>query len=268
MQSQQDLGDPTPAIKVRSLSKSYTDRDGRVVPILKDISFEVQRGEILGIFGPSGCGKTTLLRILSGISDYDGDVEVLGRPATGQRGVVAYVPQRAELLEWRTLRSNALLGYRLTEKRRGATLSDIDLRSTKLFEQFRLAAAADKYPLQCSGGERQRAALIRAFLTPASIIALDEPAGAIDHISRARIYENLLDVMQANNGESTRLTVLIISHDPDELLFLCDRILVMPAIAQPLTPSVVVEFARPRQSEIKFSSEFAAQKRFLWESIR
>jgi NitT/TauT family transport system ATP-binding protein len=267
MQPQQGLGDPTPVIRVENLSKSYEGLNGLEIPVLKNVSFEVQRGEILGIFGPSGCGKTTLLKILCGISDYEGDVEILGRAAIHQKDMVAYVPQRAELLEWRTLRSNALLGYQLTKKRRG-TRSDIDFRSAQLFEQFRLADAADKYPLQCSGGERQRAALIRAFLTPANIIALDEPAGAIDHISRARIYENLLQVMLGNDAEDTRLTVLIISHDPEELLFLCDRILIMPAVAQPLSPSVSVGFTRPRRTEIKFSAEFAAQKRLLWESIR
>jgi NitT/TauT family transport system ATP-binding protein len=230
MQSQPTVGPPLPAVTVRNLSKCYLDRhNGGLIQVLNNISFDIEPGEILGIFGPSGCGKTSLLRILCGILTYEGSVSIYGQPASKQRGVVAYVPQRAELLDWKTLRGNALLGYTITKKWRDSGSHDVNKRVDELFEQFRLSHAKSKYPLQCSGGERQRAALIRAFMTPASIVALDEPAGAIDHISRSRIYENLLEIIQADKDASLSTTTLIISHDPEELLFLCDRIIVMPA---------------------------------------
>jgi NitT/TauT family transport system ATP-binding protein len=267
MSAQIAAGDSSPAILVQHLTKSFVDPLQGRITVLRDISFEAQPGEIIGIFGPSGCGKTTLLRIICGILPYEGDVFLFGRPASAQRGVVAYVPQRAELLDWKTLRKNALLGYQIANVHPKTADAPVAQRAEALIKRFRLEDVIHKYPRQCSGGERQRVALIRALLTPANIVALDEPAGAIDHISRSRIYETLLDIMEEGKTRGKNITVIIISHDPEELLFLCDRILVMPAIGRTLGPCMTVPFTRPRQSLIKFASEFVELKRTLWNSI-
>lgn len=136
-----------------------------------------------------------------------------------------------------------------------------------LFTLFGIAKHADEFPSRCSGGQRQKAALIRALLTPAEIIALDEPAGAIDQITRVSIYEALLSIMQQRAMEAQHLTVLIVSHDPEELLLLCDEIVVFPP--QPLQPPTVfpVPLARPRLPQLRFTQEFLALKQSLWTRL-
>jgi ABC-type nitrate/sulfonate/bicarbonate transport system ATPase subunit len=232
--------------------------------VLNGISFTATAGQIVGIFGPSGCGKTTLLRILCGVLSYEGDVLLFNRTAREQRGTVAYVPQRAELLYWRTLFSNALLGWSIKTHHLRKD-PEVVTRARELFGRFRLGDAEQKYPRQSSGGERQRTALIRALLTPAQVLALDEPVGAIDHITRAEIYQTLLDLVVE---DTQRKTVLMVSHDPEELLFLCDRVLVIPKVAAEAITDVVVPFARPRDPDLKFTSDFVALKRQLWSLLK
>ena len=251
------------AIQVTNLRKTFTSKHSEPVSVLNGISFSATAGEIVGVFGPSGCGKTTLLRILCGVLPYEGKVLLFNRTAREQRGTVAYVPQRAELLYWRILLSNALLGWDIKSRSR-RTDPLVVARAQGLFERFRLTGAERKYPLRCSGGERQRTALIRALLTPAPVLALDEPVGAIDHITRADIYQTLLDLVIEDNKAAAKKTVTMVSHDPEELLFLCDRVLVIPNAQANAIANTIVPFARPRQPELKFTPEFVVLKKHLW----
>jgi NitT/TauT family transport system ATP-binding protein len=252
------------AITVHGVRKEFRDS----AAALSGISFEVRSGQIVGLFGPSGCGKTTLLRIIAGVLESDaGDVLVFGKPARQHRGSVAYVPQRGNLLDWRTLRDNALLGWSIA-RRNHDSREDIDKRVSDLFVCFGLSEIGDKYPRQCSGGQRQRAALVRGLLTPAPILALDEPSAAIDHITRLRIYETLGTVMEARAKNNSPMTVVIVSHDPEELLLLCDQVIVIPRSGASEVKTVPVTFQRPRSSEIRYDAGFVALKRQLWESLQ
>jgi ABC-type nitrate/sulfonate/bicarbonate transport system ATPase subunit len=246
------------AIEVVGVSKTF-EHDGRPRQILKDISFTSRAGEILGLFGPSGCGKTTLLRIISGVTDEDdGEVRIFG--AASRCGMTAYVPQRGALLDWKTLRENALLGWTVM---RGRPSEEILSRADSLLARFGIAAVADHYPQQSSGGERQRSAFARAILTPARIIALDEPVGAIDHITRLNMYDEMLSVVSEQDPPKT---VLVVSHDPEELLTLCDRVLVMSGQPASIRAEIHIPFQRPRE-ELKYTPEFATLSRTLWRTL-
>jgi ABC-type nitrate/sulfonate/bicarbonate transport system ATPase subunit len=255
------------AFQVRDLRKSFTSKNSEPRCVLNGISFSIDAGEILGIFGPSGCGKTTLLRILSGVSPYEGEVLLFDVPVWQQRGAIAYVPQRAELLYWKTLLSNALLGWSVKTHARRQDPAMVE-RARALFNRFRLLDAEQKYPHQSSGGECQRTALIRALLTPSEVLALDEPVGAVDYIGRVEIYQTLLDLVVESNLNAPRKTLVMVSHDPEELLFLCDRVLVLPKVATDAVVNVSVPFVRPRTSDVKFTPDFVDRKRFLWSLLK
>lgn len=259
------MGESTPAVAVTGLTMSYRNGNADRIPVLDDVSFQVAVGEIVGLFGPSGCGKSTLLRILCGVlSQQRGEVQVLGHPRASRSGVFAYVPQHPHLLDWRTLQDNSLLGWNLVQRRKPdrAVLECCQA----LFERFGISAIAEKYPRHCSGGERQRAALVRALLTPAPILALDEPAAAIDQITRVGIYETLLEVVQETES-AHRVAILTVSHDPEELLLLCDRILVLSPRPARLREVIGVPFPRPRDPALRFTPEFLSVKRRLWETL-
>jgi ABC-type nitrate/sulfonate/bicarbonate transport system ATPase subunit len=256
-----------PAIQVTNLKKSFSWKNSNPLTVLNGISFSVLAGEIVGIFGPSGCGKTTLLRILSGLLPYEGDVSVFQSPASKRRGFVAYVPQRPELLYWKTLSANALLGWKIKQHRRNP--SDEVLKAAgRMFACFRLADPERKYPRETSGGERQKTALIRALLSSNEIVALDEPVSAIDYIARGQIYEALLNVVTESNSVGLKRTLLIVSHDPEELLYLCDRIITFPEVGVNHIIDVKVPFARPRCIDLKFTAEFVEAKRYLWSLLK
>jgi ABC-type nitrate/sulfonate/bicarbonate transport system ATPase subunit len=170
-------------------------------------------------------------------------------------------------LEWKTLWNNALLGWSIVEPNQSLSREAVASRAEQLFNSFGITDQMHKYPSQCSGGQRQRAALIRALLTPVNILALDEPGGAIDHIARVKIYEALLQVVQEGACASGNVAALIVSHDPEELLLLCDRVLVIPGQCATTMTSVPITFARPRDKEIRFKPEFSELKRKLWNCL-
>jgi ABC-type nitrate/sulfonate/bicarbonate transport system ATPase subunit len=246
------------AIEIHGVSKGF-DHSGASRQILNAVSFTSRPGEIVGLFGPSGCGKTTLLRIISGVIDGDeGEVRIFG--AADRRGMTAYVPQRGAMLDWKTLRENALLGWTVM---RGRAPEEVLTRADALLTRFGIVGVADHYPLQSSGGERQRSAFVRALLTPARIIALDEPAAAIDHMTRLEMYEEMFSVI----GEQyPPKAVLLVSHEPEELLTLCDRVLVISGRPASIRAEIAVQFTRPR-TEVRFTPEFAALKKALWRTL-
>jgi putative hydroxymethylpyrimidine transport system ATP-binding protein len=254
------------AVTVKHLRKSFAGGLASRVCVLEDISFSIRRGEIVGVIGPSGCGKSTLLRILCGILPFDsGGVYLLDRPDGNRKGYAAYVPQGTALLDWQTLWNNALLGWRIARGR--AEDARLTQRAQALFDRFGLTKMVHRYPDHCSGGECQRAALIRALLTPAPLLVLDEPVAAIDHMTRAQIYETLFTIVEDKGQAGRELTVVIVSHDPEELLFLCDRILVISQRPATIIKTLDVPFSRPRDSNLKFTSAFVDFKKALWELL-
>ena len=216
------------ALRVTGVSHAFAPpgarrfaRRGVPQPAIAGISFEAAPGALTAIVGPSGCGKSTLLRILAGLVTPDsgsaraGQTELIGRP-----GGVAYHPQRDALLPWLRVLDNATLGAETCGRDRATARRE----ALALLDRFGLRGQQDAWPDELSGGMRQRVALMRTFLMPQPVLALDEPLGALDALTRRQLQRWLLEIV-AND----RRPILLVTHDIDEALLLADRILVFSA---------------------------------------
>lgn len=189
--------------------------------VLSNISFVVPPGTLTAIVGPSGCGKSTLLRMLAGLITPDSGRATVGdRVLTGKPGGVAYHPQRDALLPWLRALDNATLGAETCGRDRATVRSE----AIDLLDRFELSGFHDAWPDELSGGMRQRVALMRTFLMPQPVLALDEPLGALDALTRRSLQEWLLGIVAVE-----RRATLLVTHDIDEALLLADRIHVMTA---------------------------------------
>jgi NitT/TauT family transport system ATP-binding protein len=256
-------------LEALSVSKNYLRqprrldvRDGgRPLDVLCDVSFDVAPLEVLGIIGPSGCGKSTLLELVCGLQDpSSGHLAVNGRLDPRERlGLCALMPQRDLLLPWRSALDNAALALELGGTRR----ADARARAAPLFERFGLAGFEQTPPHELSGGMRQRVAFLRTLLAGKPVLLLDEPFGALDSITRADMQEWL----QAALTEQPH-TVLLVTHDTEEALFLCDRVLILSG--RPGTVRAEIEVSLPRapsRRETVTSPEFTALKERALEAL-
>lgn len=215
-------------LKVESISHAFPrpgagwfSRRGRGVPVLEDVSFEAEAGTLTAILGPSGCGKSTLLRLIAGLeTPTSGRALLGGAPLSGKPGGVAYHPQRDALLPWLRVLDNATLGAETCGRDRATARAE----ALALLERFGLAGNAEAWPDELSGGMRQRVALMRTFLMPQELLALDEPLGALDALTRRQLQHWLTGIV-ASDGRP----ILLVTHDIDEALLLADRILVLSA---------------------------------------
>jgi ABC-type nitrate/sulfonate/bicarbonate transport system ATPase subunit len=207
-----------PAVAASGLSKVFAGR--QPVEALRGLSFEVARGEVLGLVGPSGAGKTTLLEIVAGLEEPTaGVVSVDGGSAPGARlDGCALMPQRDLLLPWRSALDNAALALELRRTGR----REARRRAAELFERFGLGGFASARPYELSGGMRQRVAFARTLLTERPVLLLDEPFAALDAITRAELQEWTAAQLQAQSR-----TVLLVTHDIEEALYMSDRVLVL-----------------------------------------
>jgi len=222
-------------------------------PALAPTSLEVDEGEFVSIVGPSGCGKSTLFNIVSGlIRPTAGHVLLDGRDVTGTTGHVGYMLQKDLLLPWRTVTENIVLGAAL----HGRVSRRNREEATALAERYGLAGFVDHYPHALSGGMRQRVALMRTLAFHKDVMLLDEPFGALDSQTRLRMQQWLLDVW-ADQGR----TILFITHDVDEAIFLSDRVHVMSARPGHIRASFEIGLDRPRSFELLTSDAFTELKR-------
>ncbi|WP_043595836.1 ABC transporter ATP-binding protein [Frigoribacterium sp. MEB024] len=213
-------------IRLRGVGRRFGER-----PVLNGLDLDVEAGEIIAIVGPSGCGKSTLLRQVGGLDQPDtGTVDIDDSPTlpTDQRCAIAF--QEPRLLPWRTLRQNVELG--LPKAGKGDRGSKPDkaagrARITELLDLVGLGSSAGLRPRQVSGGMAQRTSLARALARAPKVLLLDEPFGALDALTRLRMHDLLLDIHRA---EPT--TVLLVTHDVDEALYLADRIVVLADLSQ------------------------------------
>ena len=246
-------------IELRAVRKVFGDAAEGAVTAVRDTSFAVHAGEFVAVVGPSGCGKSTVLNMVAGLFDPSGgEILIDGAEVADRRPFCAYMFQRDLLLPWRTIRDNVALGIEILGTPRSAARE----RAGALLDRFGLGGFADKRPPQLSGGMRQRAALMRTLLCPREVLLLDEPFGALDALTRANMQEWLLEVWAQDNR-----TVLFITHDVEEALFLADRVLVMTARPGSIKLEVPIDIARPRSRRVTTSESFNRLKERVLESI-
>jgi NitT/TauT family transport system ATP-binding protein len=242
-----DAGDP-PLIVVRRAEKVYAN--GTVA--LQDISFEVHEGQFVSLVGPSGCGKSTLLRVIAGLGPINsGEVLVEGLPprrARQEKADTAFVFQDATLMPWRTVAGNVELPLELRR------VGKRERRNTAL-EALRTVGLADvarAYPRELSGGMRMRVSLARALAAHPRLLLMDEPFGALDEISRQRLNGELLRICALAGW-----TVLFVTHNVFEAVFLSTRILVMSRRPGRIVAEVAVDLPHPRLPEMRSSPEYS-----------
>ncbi|AWB90731.1 ABC transporter ATP-binding protein [Salinibacterium hongtaonis] len=215
-------------------------------------NLQVREGEFISLIGPSGCGKSTLFNVIAGLDEpTNGSIVVDGVERNGQQGLVGYMLQKDMLLPWRTILDNVVLGLEIG----GVKKKDAHAIARPLLETYGLGGFLDRYPSQLSGGMRQRAALLRTILFNRDIILLDEPFGALDAQTRERMQEWLLDLW-----DDFQKTVLFVTHDIDEAIYLSDRVFVMSARPGRIVAEIPITLPRPRHSSIVTSAEFVALK--------
>jgi NitT/TauT family transport system ATP-binding protein len=239
------------------LSFIEVTRRYRRVTALEGVDLAVRRDELLCVVGPSGCGKSTLLELMAGLQEPDeGTVSVLGAThAAGRRAACAYMPQRDLLLPWRDALANAALALEC----QGVPRSEARRRAEPLFERFGLAEFERARPSELSGGMRQRVAFLRTLLPGRPVLLLDEPFGGLDSLTRSSMQRWLADAL----AQEPR-TVLLVTHDVEEAVFLADRVAVLSPRPGRVVAEISVELARPRDVT---SPEFGRVKRRVLEAL-
>jgi ABC-type nitrate/sulfonate/bicarbonate transport system ATPase subunit len=243
----------TNRLEIAGLHFTYTLEDGQRLVALERVDIVLKPNDFVSLIGPSGCGKSTLFNVIAGLELPDGGKVALdGADIIGRPGSVAYMMQRDLLLPWRTVLDNVVLGPELA----GQPLAKARTAALTLLRRFGLEGFEDLYPSALSGGMRQRAALLRTILCERSVILLDEPFGALDALTRASMHEWLLGIQR-----EFQRTMILITHDPDEAVYLSDRVYV--ASPRPMRIAGVVDIDLPaeRHRDVTLTPAFAEHKR-------
>ena len=238
-------------LSIQNVNKSFTV-DGQKVDVLKDINLEVQEGEFIAIVGHSGCGKSTLLKIIAGLEKNDtGLVTVDGKEVNGPGMDRGMIFQEHRLFPWMSIEKNVQLGLKGLSKEEKTKLSDQYLELVKLSE-FKKA-----YPSQLSGGMSQRAAIARSLVSQPEVLLLDEPFGALDALTKIELQEELLKIRERFHN-----TMLMVTHDIEEAVYLADRIVVMSARPVRIKDVIKVELGTYRD---RGGSDFAHYKKKIFD---
>lgn len=247
-------------LEAQRLSKYFENkRQGGIIEVLQDINISVASAEFLCIVGPSGCGKTTLLRIFAGlIPPSEGSVLYNGLPISGPSGKVGFVFQSDNLMPWRTVMDNVALGPELRGEKRRAYRE----RNEALLDLVGLSGFGDYYPHQLSGGMRQRVNLARALAVQPDVLLMDEPFAALDAQTREIMQDELLRIWR-----ETRRTVVFITHQVDEAIFLADRVMVLAARPGRVQEILPIDIPRPRSLAVKREPHFGRLVDHIWHSI-
>ena len=258
---------PQAALQVDQVSAGFHSRSGWL-PVIQDLSLTVEQGQFVSIVGPSGSGKSTLFHMIGGLmAPQEGRIYMNGEEVTGERGHISYMPQQPALFPWLTTLDNVLMGQdnAPVQRNQGLTKARAETRAEarRQLAEIGLEAFAEAYPHMLSGGMQQRAAFLRALLSPQELMLLDEPFSALDAMTRSDMQSWLLHVW-----EQHRRSVLFITHSIEEALLLSDRIYVLSARPATVLRVVDVPFARPRHEEIMQQAEFTLLKQELTLSMR
>lgn len=241
-------------IEIKNLHAEYEDKNGLFLA-LKDVSFDVREGEFVSVIGSSGCGKSTLLGVLQGIlSPSSGNAFIDGQPISGPGTNRATVFQHYSLFPWMTVRKNIAFG--LKQAKMNLTRGERYATANTFLKKVGLSGFEHKYPFQLSGGMQQRAAIARALAMDTDILLMDEPFGAIDAKNRSNMQDLLLSLWEGD-GYSKKKTVVFVTHDIDEAIFLSDRIIMLSNCPGQIAAEFDVHFPRPRiHSTIRETGEY------------
>jgi NitT/TauT family transport system ATP-binding protein len=241
-------------LDVRQVGRWFDGEDGPV-QALEDVSFRAHRRELICVVGPSGCGKSTLGRILAGLDEPTaGVVELDGRTVSGPGSDRGMVFQGYTLFPWRTVVGNVMFGLEMGGKSKASALAE----AMPWVEMVGLGKFANAYPYQLSGGMKQRVAIARALANRPRILIMDEPFGALDAQTRAQMQSYLLQIWK-----QVEVTIVFVTHDLDEAVFLADRVIVMGANPGRVLDIVEVPVPRPRDPEQCTSPLFLATRKHL-----
>jgi NitT/TauT family transport system ATP-binding protein len=249
-----------PYIQGRNVNLTFRPPNRDPVRALQSFDIDVNEGEFLSIVGPSGCGKSTFLNVLLGLVKPDsGDLKMHGKPIEGPGTDRAMVFQEFGLLPWRTVQSNVELGLEL----KGMAAAERRNVSQRLILMVGLKGFENHYPHELSGGMKQRVGLARALATDPDVLLMDEPFAALDAQTRDLMQVELLRIWQ-----EAKKTVLFVTHQIDEAIYLSDRVMVMtkrPGKAKKLFP---IDLPRPRDYEMRVTPEFNELKFEIWQALK
>lgn len=241
-------------LKAENITVAYENE-----PVIENINLSLEKGEIVSILGASGCGKTTFFNAVAGLSPVDaGKVYLDGEDITGKTGVVSYMLQKDLLLPHYTIIDNVSLPLVMKgEKKKSARK-----KASEYFELFGLSGYENKYPSELSGGMRQRAALMRTYLTGNDVILLDEPFSALDTITKSAMHSWYLDIMK-----KIGLSTVFVTHDIDEAILLSDKVYILSGKPGKITDEIKIDLPKPRSNEEVTDEDFIRYKRLIKSKI-
>lgn len=246
-------------IQLRNAALTYQSPDGEV-EALRDISFDMEGGEFISIVGPSGCGKSTLLAAIAGLEHLSGGtVEVDGVAVTAPSDRIAFMPQRDQLFEWKSIWDNVTLPLAIRHCATPERLRHVQ----ELLERYGLAAFAKKRPAQLSGGMRQRCALIRTLASQPRILLLDEPFSALDYQTRLSVSADIYRIIRQE-----RKTALLVTHDISEAISMSDRVVVLSR--RPAVVKTICDMGTLRQHDPmarRDTPEFHTFFNLIWKEL-
>lgn len=246
-----------PKLSVRNLSKSYPNGDSGETKVLDNISFDIKEGELLSILGPSGCGKTTLLKIIAGLLEPDeGEVLIDGEQMEPGHNRVGYIFQQESLFPWRTVRQNIEFGLEV----KGVSKDKINKAVDNALKIAGMEGLDDHYPHEISGGQARKTEMARSLILAPDLLVADEALSNLDAQTRNYLQEEFLRIR-----DLTGSTILFVSHNVDETVFLSDRILVLSNIPAKVIAEYTLDLQRPR---IRTSPECMAYRSQILDILR
>ncbi|PBC74748.1 ABC transporter ATP-binding protein [Fibrobacter intestinalis] len=246
-------------IEAKNIVKDFAESDGGLRRVLDGISFGVKRREFLSIIGPSGCGKSTLIRIAAGLETAtDGCFLLDGKKVSGTGAERGMVFQKYTLFPWLSVKQNVMFGLESS----GFGKDEAEETARQWLEIVGLDRYSEYYPKQLSGGMQQRVAIARALAPQPRVLLMDEPFGALDAQTRSQMQKYLLEVWK-----NIDITILFVTHDLDEAVFLSDRILTLQANPGKVKEFVEVDVPRPRNEESLFLPQFVETRKYVEDLI-
>ena len=239
-------------LEVKKVYKTYQAKNGEI-EALRDINFDVKQGEFISIIGPSGCGKSTLLSIISGLEEKSkGEIYIDGK--------VGYMLQKDNLLEWRTIYKNVLLGLEIQK----ALTEENKKYAIELLKKYGLYEFRNKYPTQLSGGMRQRVALIRTLAIRPKILLLDEAFSALDYQTRLMVTEDVYKILKNEN-----ITVLMVTHDISEAISMSDRVIVLSQRPATVKNIYTIDFEIENRTPLncRENPKFSKYFNIMWKEL-